>query len=293
MTIHFVIPFHGSLELFKEAYESVLLQNDNRWKLTVINDDPNKQPEISEIVDTSPGKIEIVVNPSNLGIAANFNKAISISDGKYIVILGSDDRLKNNYVSRIHRLLELFPNANIIQPGVQVIDGVGNLHLPLADRVKQKLSPKGLLPKSLSGERIASSIAIGCWTYFPSLCFETSFVSKHSFNEKYGISLDLIFIEELLISGAKLVVDDVPVFEYRRHNNSASMSAQKLPQRFTEERTAYKELEQKFQNLKWDKARKAAKYRLTSRVNLFIFMLTSMGELNFKQTSKLWRLFID
>lgn len=291
MTIHFVIPFHGSIDLFKEAYESVLSQNDNRWKLTVINDDPKKLLEISEIVVTSPGKIELVVNPSNLGIAANFNKAISTADGNYLVILGSDDRLKNNYVSRIHQLVALFPNAKVFQPGVQVIDGEGILHLPLGDRVKQILSPKGLLPKSLSGERIAISIAIGCWTYFPSLCFETSFVSKHRFNEKYGISLDLIFIEELLISGAELVVDDVPVFEYRRHKNSASMSAQKLPQRFSEERSAYVELENKFKKIEWDKASRAAKYRLTSRLNLSICILTSIGQFNFKQTSKLWRLF--
>ena len=67
-----------------------------------------------------------------------------------------------------------FPQAQIIQPGVEVIDETGAVgSAGLVDRVKGLLSPRGRGTRLLAGEALAISLMRGNWLYFPSIAWQS------------------------------------------------------------------------------------------------------------------------
>src|SRR5690606_5855195 len=112
----------------------------------------------------------------------------------------SDDLLLPNYVAHVHAAIAAHPSADVIQPGVRVIDADGRPTLPLVDRVKQRmLTPRpGAL---LRGEEFARSILVGNWLYWPSLVFRTDAVRDHDFRDGLPIILDLAYLVDIAMDG--------------------------------------------------------------------------------------------
>ena len=64
-------------------------------------------------------------NPSNLGVAANFQRCLDLAEGSHLVLLGCDDRLRATTSPLVRETLTGFPDAAVVQPGVAVIDEAG------------------------------------------------------------------------------------------------------------------------------------------------------------------------
>lgn len=287
--VHIVIPYFGSFELLETAVLSVLKQTSVCWKLTVIDDftgNVELAPFISSLGDE---RIQLIHNPKNFGIAKNFQEAIALADQDLLTIMGCDDVLLSDYVGKCLELFEKFPTASYIQPGVEVIDEKGNIHLGITDRVKRKLMNQPSFPAVLEGENLARSLSDGCWTYFPSLCWNTAVIKKYGFRSDFSIVLDLDLQMRIICDGGTLVVDNQPVFQYRRHRASASMTAAVDGKRFNEERRLYAQLEQNFADKGWKKAGRAAKWRLTSRLNSGLHLALCLVTFKFAFVPKLWR----
>ena len=287
--VQIVIPYFGSFELLEIAVLSVLKQNSACWKLTVIDDFTGKVELASFISSLDDDRIQLIHNPKNFGISKNFQEAIALADQDLLTIMGCDDVLLPNYVGKCLELFENFPTASYIQPGVEVIDEQGEIHLGLTDRVKGKLMKQHSYPAILEGELLARSLADGCWTYFPSLCWNTAVIKKYGFRFDFSIVLDMDLQMRIISAGGTLVVDNQPVFQYRRHRASASMSAAVDGKRFDEERRLYVELEQNFADKGWKKAERAAKWRLTSRFNSGLHLALCLVTCKFTFVPKLWR----
>lgn len=287
--VHIVIPYFGSFELLEIAVLSVINQKNPFWKLTVIDDFTGRAelaPFISSLRDE---RIQLIQNPTNFGIAKNFQKAISLADEDLLTIMGCDDVLLPDYVGACLELFEKFPAASYFQPGVQVIDEKGEVNSGLTDRVKRRLMPQSSFPVLLRGEQLARSLSTGCWTYFPSLCWNTAVIKQYGFRTDFSIVLDMDLQMRIIADGGSLVVDNQPVFQYRRHRASASMTAAMDGERFDEERRLYSELELSFAKRGWMKARKAAKLRLTSRLNAGLHLSMCLVTLKFSFVPQLWR----
>lgn len=125
-----VIPYWGDVRLLRSAIESVLAQTDDRWHLTVI-DDCDPSPEAGRFVGgIADPRVSYLRNPENIGITANFRKAVTVAGAPFVTIMGFDDRLLPDYVSTVLGAAAAHPEADIIQPGVAVIDADGRPSLP-------------------------------------------------------------------------------------------------------------------------------------------------------------------
>lgn len=258
-----LLPYWGDASLFKETVDSVRMQTFKDWRL-FISDDHYPSLEAKEYIESlNDPRIIYFRHDKNIGITYNFNYCIESAQAPYCMIIGCDDRLMPHY---IETALTSIKEADFYQPGVEVIDKNGTPHLPLTDRVKRILMPRK--SGAYSGEKLATSLCHGNWLYFPSITWKTATLKKYRFDQTYKIVEDLALELDLAINGGVLMYEKTPSFQYRRFSESLSSKEKgKGGIRFHEEKTMYADYAKKFRQKGWKKAERAARFRITSRVN--------------------------
>src|SRR5690606_33498431 len=129
--LEIMMPFWGSVEHFMIAVESVRGQDDPNWRLTIVDDvylDLSAGEWAKSIDDP---RVTYIRNEENLRPSRNYNKCVSLAKSEFVVIMGCDDVMLPGYVGRVRQLIAEFPDADIIQPGVTVIDEHGRPVHPL------------------------------------------------------------------------------------------------------------------------------------------------------------------
>ncbi len=264
--IDIALPYYGDVALMKAAVSSVIAQSDPRWRLYVVDD--GKEPGVPEwFAGLGDPRISYERNEANLGITGNYLKCLGMAEAERVTILGCDDVLLPDYVATIHRLHALHPKADMIQPGVEVIDGAGAPVAPLVDRVKRRLfAPTVKGTAVLGSEALATSLLRGNWTYFPSISWRTEAIRDAGFDARFAVTQDLDAMVRLIAAGGEMVVDDTLCFQYRRHQFSASSTQAVSGKRFAEERAFFETAAGRMTELGWKRAAKAARRHISSRV---------------------------
>ena len=269
MTLEIFVPFWGDPALLYKTVDSVRAQRNPDWRLIVIDDcypDDDVPAYFSGLEDS---RISYTRNEANLGITENYREAIRRATTDYITILGCDDLLHPNYVDVIARTISNVPRADVIQPGVEVVDEHGGAITPLTDRVKQgMLAPRGGDGIAvLTGERMATSLIRGDWLYWPSLTFRTETLKRIDFREGLPIIQDLALLMDIAFEGGTLAYNPTLAFSYRRHGGSASQKTLLDGRRFRDERTYYAEARRLADSHGWVRTAQTARVRAMSRLH--------------------------
>jgi glycosyltransferase involved in cell wall biosynthesis len=266
VTLDILMPFYGSFAHFRSAVESVLAQTDADWRLTIVDDVyPDPAPgEWAKSIDDS--RVTYLRNETNLRPSRNYNKSVGLATAEFIQLMGCDDVMLPGYVGRVHELLAEFPDADIIQPGVTVIDENGAASRPLADRVKAVYRPRGTGAREYRGQQLAVSLLRGNWTYFPSLVWRRKRLTD-GFRTDLDVVQDLAKLFEITAAGGSLVLDDQVVFDYRRHSTSVSAVTGYDGSKFIQENTLFTEAAARCRELGWTAAARVARAHLSSRLN--------------------------
>jgi GT2 family glycosyltransferase len=277
VTIEIVMPFFGRFDHLRVAVDSILMQDDPHWTLTIIDDQyPDAEPgEWARAIDDE--RVRYVRNAVNLGVAGSFREAASMASADYVVIMGCDDAMLPGYIGRMRELTRRFPDAAILQPGVEVIDENGNPSHPLGDRVKALSRIRGPKPALYGGEQLARSLLHGNWTYFPSICWKVEYLKRHEFRLDLDVVLDLALQLEIILDGGSMLVDDEVTFAYRRHSASVSSWTANDGTRFAQENMLFTEITHRMRDLGWPSAARAAQLHLTSRLNAATNLPQSIG----------------
>ncbi len=136
MTLEIFVPFWGDPDLLYATVDSVRAQRNPDWTLTVIDDCYPDDAVPAYFASIDDERIRYVRNERNLGITENYREAVRRATGTHMTILGCDDLMHPNYVDVVTRAIAAVPDADVIQPGVDVIDEHGTVINPLLDRVK-------------------------------------------------------------------------------------------------------------------------------------------------------------
>lgn len=272
-TVGIYIPFWGELDYLRTAVESVIAQTDPNWALTVVND---AHPDYSvdayfETLDDP--RIRYIRNEANCGITENFRRCVQMAVEPRVVVMGCDDYLLEGYVEAICKAHAEHPEADLIQPGVDVVDEDGNTVQPLVDRVKQKLMrPRNESPTLLGGDKLAANLMHGNWLYWPSLAFRKETIQSHDFRDGFPVIQDLALILDILLDGGDLLVIPEVVFAYRRHNSSASSLELLDGSRFAGERKFFEHAARLARAQGWSKTTAAARWHITSRLHALVLL---------------------
>lgn len=260
------VPYWGDPTTFMATIESVRLQTDPAWRLVIIDDGYPGTAIEDHVARLADSRITYRRNESNVGIIENFRRAVAAAEGSHVVVLGSDDLLLPNYVEHMRETIRAFPQVDVIQPGVRVIDADGKPGTTLVDSVKQRLlTPKE--PSTLTGEEMARSLLVGNWLYWPSLAIRTEPAKRIGFRDGLPIILDLALLIDIAFEGGSLHYTGVEAFCYRRHSASLSQTSLRDGSRFYDERRFYQETAQRAKEARWNRAARAARGRVMSRLH--------------------------
>lgn len=197
-----LLPYYGDVALMQDAVRSVLAQDGDDWRLTVVDDgtEPGVPEWFEQLADP---RVRYLRNERNLGVTGNFNRCVELAEYEYLVLMGCDDLMHPNYLQVVRAAADREPTAAMIQPGVQVIGTDGLPFDTLGDRTKRKLyAPKGPGRALLGGEELATSLLRGNWLYFPSICWRTEAVKRFGFRTDLGVIQDLALVVDLLVAGS-------------------------------------------------------------------------------------------
>ena len=261
------VPFWGDPDLLYATVESVKAQTDGAWTMTVVDDCYPDPSVAAHFAAESDERITYLRNETNLGITENYQRCQAMASGELMMFLGCDDLMHPTFVETVRAAASAHPDAAVVQVGVEVIDGEGAPVLPLGDRVKRALMPRGPGRIELAGEDLAVSLLRGNWLYWPSLVFRTSTVRRFEFREGLPIIQDLALLIDMAASGERLVLDPTTAFSYRRHTGSASSTSLLHGRRLHDERRYYDSAAAQMRALGWTRAERTARRRWTSRLH--------------------------
>jgi glycosyltransferase involved in cell wall biosynthesis len=266
-TIDIMLPYYGDVALMQAAVRSVIAQSDPDWRLTVVDD--GQAAGVPEwFAALGDDRVRYQRNERNLGATGNYKKCLGLVDADYMVMMGTDDIMLPGYVAEIRRIVAEHPGIGIIQPGVEIIDGTGDVVRTLADQTKNRIyQPRFAGTLVMGGEDLAASLLRGCWFYFPSLCWRSDAIKGASFRDDLDIIQDLALVIDLVRGGEKMALSDKLVFQYRRHAASYSAAEAMAGKRFAEARRYFVDAARQMEEEGWPRAAKAARRYTSSRLH--------------------------
>ncbi|APU41686.1 glycosyltransferase family 2 protein [Streptomyces sp. TN58] len=268
VTFDFMLPYYGDVQLMQDAVRSVLAQTDRDFRLVVIDD--GKEPDVPGwFAGLGDDRVHYTRNEQNLGITKNFQKCVRLSEADYVVIMGCDDILHPHYLETVRSIIDAQPGIGMVQPGVEVIDGTGQVTQGLADSTKKRLyAPQVKGRRLMGGEELAASVLRGNWLYFPSIAWRGEVLRKVNFRDDYSVIQDLALVVDLLEGGEQMVVDNTAtVFQYRRHAVSESSVQAFSGTRFAEAERYFSAVAARMDARGWPKAARAARFHSASRLH--------------------------
>lgn len=113
-----VIPTWKRIETLKDTVESALTQEgDIPYDIIVVEDNPEPDSGICRyLTGLGDARIRYWRNSRNLGLVGNFNRAVSLADAEYAVLVHDDDFLFPGYLKKMSGILDRFPDADIVCP---------------------------------------------------------------------------------------------------------------------------------------------------------------------------------
>lgn len=111
-------------KFLNECITSVLKQSYKNFELIIVNDaSPENLDEIVERFDDE--RIRYYKNEKNFGaivVVDNWNKCLSYATGEWCICMGDDDRLLPCCLSEYHKLLNKYPNVELLHAWTEIID---------------------------------------------------------------------------------------------------------------------------------------------------------------------------
>ena len=124
--------------------ESVLNQTRRVDELLVVDDcSPHDLERIVSRYESS--QVRYIRNAANLGVPANYNRALALTRSDYVMLFGDHDVMLPTFVERCARVLDENPEASFAFSTASAIDENGEV---LTDH------PSGLFPPVFSGDQL-------------------------------------------------------------------------------------------------------------------------------------------
>lgn len=148
--VSIITPSYNTEEFVSETIESVLAQDYENWEMIIVDDcsTDNSQVIISSYSNRD-SRIKLFINEQNLGPAISRNRAIEISQGRFIAFLDSDDLWLTNKLSKQLKFM-IDNDYPFSYSFYEQIDESGNL-IKKIDKISKRTSYRSLLSENIVG----------------------------------------------------------------------------------------------------------------------------------------------
>ncbi|MBU3704197.1 MAG: glycosyltransferase family 2 protein [Ilumatobacteraceae bacterium] len=282
--ITFAMPFYRGLDHLVSALSSVLAQTIPDWEAIVVDD---AGPESAEAVVAgfNDPRIRYVRNETNLGLAGNWNTALSLATTELVTIFHCDDELEPHYAATMIDLMARHPNAVAGHCRVRLIDESGQPTRTLADTVKAWLTPRFRGDLETTGDRGLRSLVRANWIFCPTVCYRRALVPAAPFDKRWRFVLDLDVMRRFLFDGHVIVGTDAVAYRYRRHADNQTKLLGADFSRHDEELSFAAEVAEQAKQQGWSATARTARRAPVVRANL----LTEAASALFKRDGRRFR----
>lgn len=128
--VSILMPTYNHELYVEQALDSVLEEDYPNKEIIIIDDGSkdNTQKIIKNWVEKNKNYIPIIFKSrENKGLTKSLNELIDLASGEYIVLLASDDCLKNNGISKRYEYFKNHPDKMGVVSNCIVIDGENNI----------------------------------------------------------------------------------------------------------------------------------------------------------------------
>lgn len=117
-SVSIIIPMYNEELNIRECIESLAMQTNKNFDVIFIDDgsDDNTIKKLEEIISEGIELTYKVIRQNNSGAAAARKAGIEQSSTDYIMVLDCDDKLSNNSVEEMYRILDTYNDVDIIMP---------------------------------------------------------------------------------------------------------------------------------------------------------------------------------
>ena len=192
------MPVFNSEQFVAEAIESILNQTFKDFEFLILDDtSTDKSFRIIKDFEQQDSRIKVYQNEKNLGVVESRNKLISLSKGKYIAWLDSDDiALKNRFEKQIN-FLEAHPEIGMAGAFPIIIDENGN-------KIRKwwfETDPQKLKIELFFHSPFLSSSVVIRKSALPRNCYDSKFPVAEDFDlySKISENSDIANIPEILV----------------------------------------------------------------------------------------------
>jgi glycosyltransferase involved in cell wall biosynthesis len=110
------LPTRDRLEYLKLAVETIRRQDCPDWEI-VISDNDSSDDVAGWVESLNDRRVLYARTTRVLPVTENWNAALALSSGDYVLMLGDDDALLQGYVTRMRALVERFDRPDLIYTG--------------------------------------------------------------------------------------------------------------------------------------------------------------------------------
>jgi glycosyltransferase involved in cell wall biosynthesis len=206
----FVLSYNNS-KYIESTVESLACQKECEVSITIIDDcsTDNSIDILNRLKELY--SFTLIVNPKNLGIVKNVNKAIKLAKLEYFALHSSDDLSDPYRFSHQLQQLYQYPEVDFVVSDMKIIG-------------HNRKNPKKLISKRFNINDILNlkSKTTGCVTY------RTAAIKLITLNEKYISEEPQIHLKVLLEGSGFWLKDNFLGFEYRVHE--ANLTNTRMPE---------------------------------------------------------------
>jgi glycosyltransferase involved in cell wall biosynthesis len=154
------IPVYNAEPFVAQAIESVLAQTYQHYELIVVND--GSTDGTAEVIARYQDhhRVRIHHNPTNLGMAPNWNVGLRLAQGDLVAKLDADDFYEPNFLEEIVPVFQKHPAVGLVFSGVNLIHG--------NDRITQER--RYLTSWVGSGRKFLRQLLQACVIRSPTVC---------------------------------------------------------------------------------------------------------------------------
>jgi len=217
------IPAYNCASFIGKTIESVLDQSYRNIELVILDDASTDQTK-GIVLGYKDKRIRYIRNSQNIGICANWNKALAEAKGCFVKILPDDDLIYPNCIERQVRAFQKSPSENIVLVccGRDIIDSDGKTIFH-----RKFYGTNGVVPGTNGVKKIVRSGTNPLGEPGAILFRKDLLIQTGNFIDTFPYVIDLYLWVKILLFGNLYVVPE-SLCAFRVHPQSASVNTRHL-----------------------------------------------------------------